>query len=261
MLPEENSVEERTANDSDLEPPTDILISDAIEQAILDEVDVVNLSAGVWHKICGPGKLCPFHGSVTDAVDAGITIVASIGNACDRRLDHVWCPAMNYKTISVGGITRRCGYELSSNEQDYRIWADTYDMVEIDSDFQGRFCSTSGCTDTVTCGEDSLNVWWGGNTEPVYGNPDVLAPPEYPEIFGKQGCFSEGTSFSAPLVTGIIARLIERVPESKTVDPEMVCSVLRTSGDIFTDPQRGEWVRVNAAEAIDQFLDHPSITK
>lgn len=224
----------------------------AFQQAIEDEVDVVNVSAGVKHLFCDDCAV--FERPLSATVEAGLPVVAAIGNASDARLEHVLCPALRDPVLSVGGAIAACerdAREDLTDETDRRIWISTRTMDEVESDVQGPFCSFRGCATGTDC-ERRTECWWGGNVRELHGNPDVLAPPLVPDFGDKNGTvlFNAGTSFASPIVAGVCARLYDAVADPDTLTTDRLRRTLVETGEPVEEaPSTGTWRRVDADAA------------
>jgi hypothetical protein len=191
-------------------------ILECVEQAIADNVDLINLSTGTHHPTCDN---CVFKKAIAKAKEANIGVVAAIGNDNDRRGNHVLCPALTEGVLSVGGVVNKCTADINSDELDQRIWAD-YNPSSFSDTQQGPFCSTEGCAPGYNCENHREKQWWKKNIRSFDSNPQVLAPVHLPQKRNKCSFFTYGTSFATPIVTGVTARI-------------MASDKLRSIGDII----------------------------
>lgn len=238
----------------------------AFAQAIEDEVDVINLSAGVRHLFCDDCTV--FERPLSATVNAGLPVVAAIGNTSDARIEHVLCPALHDSVVSVGGAIASCEQDASENltdADDRRIWTSTRTMDNVEDNVQGPFCSFRGCTTKTGCG-CRTERWWSGNIRELNGNPDVLAPCLVPDFGDEDGTvlFNAGTSFAAPIVTGVCTRLYDAVDDSDALTTHKLRRTLDETGERVEEaPSAGTWRRVNASAAVDALsvedttTDHP----
>ena len=218
----------------------------AIEQAIEDEVDIINLSCGVFHASC---ENCVFEKAIEEAHRAGIIVVSAIGNESERRGDHVLCPALSDGSLSVGGMVNYCNADFEHHTSDRRIWADVR-TPESGITRQGPFCSTQGCAPGYDCDENCDQKWWDGNIRHFGGNPQVLAPAHRPEIrYGRLVVFSPGTSFATPITAGTIGRILAS-DRATDHDVEQVKQALLQSGTEISNGDGASATSINAEGAL-----------
>lgn len=203
----------------------------AVEQAIEDDVDIINFSVGTHHPSCNN---CVFEEAIEAAKEAGIAVIAAIGNDSDRRGNHVLCPALTEGVLSVGGIVNKCKADFQSHTNDRRIWADIQ-TEDSCTTRQGPFCSLNGCAPDYECNENRDEQWWDKNIRHFGGNPHVLAPVHRPEKRQNGVIFSPGTSFAAPITAGAVAQILGLKSELG-VDIERVLKVIRDGGPQIQGP-------------------------
>ena len=196
--------------------------SGAVTQAIKDDVDILNLSAGVpWRH---PVHLNPLVMETNRLINAGITVVAAAGNHFPGRYDErppVHCPSAAKDVISVGGLVVKCprdpGHESASEPEGPYYWL-THDpgfRAEVSPDI-GVYCGELGCVGGTDCADHRQPQPWDLNPLPTDDKPDVLAPMHIirrRETSTEHGWeyLATGTSFSAPLVTGTLASIFDQL--------------------------------------------------
>ncbi len=156
----------------------------SIEQAILDDADILSLSLG------GPGTPNSFLSKAVDrAVEEGKTVVVAAGNSGNSE-NAVGNPGNARKVISVG----------ASDKQDNIAF----------------FSSTGPVT------------WEENETNYVMMKPDVVAPglDIYAAVPGDSRENKSGTSMSTPLISGLVALLIENNPE---LSPTEIKTILQSN--------------------------------
>lgn len=186
----------------------------AVDAAIQDEVDILNISAGdPWP---GPVDLSPSSRTIERAIENDIVVVAAAGNSPDsdsRRPIH--CPAAVEEVIAVGGFVADCTSAACNTEGDGGVehpdgtyWAHKRDEVEYPSRTpDGVFCGQQGC-DGSDCIRNQHERPWEGNVLPTDNKPDILAPVHYPEMMnGSSPYLQVGSSFAAPVVTGTLGMI------------------------------------------------------
>jgi subtilase family serine protease len=226
------------------------IIKQAIGQSIDDDVDVVNLSLGRLHTFC---RRCVFDRPVEALHRNNTTIVAAIGNEhANREHEHVLCPALTEEAISVGGVTNTCQGSVEQNRKDRRIWVDTEDLRSIPYDKQGPYCSFEGCEiGSNDCGNNRTEVPYEHNIQSYLGNPEILAPAQKPDFANKakgQAAFAMGTSFAAPIVAGVVARL--RSMKGLPTESDQIRDAILSGGDtLYTE--HTTYNRLNAADALE----------
>lgn len=191
-----------------IDPDGDLKVGpyhDAIEAAICDEVDILNISIGDSWDI--PAYAHPLHGETQKALDAGITIVAAAGNdETDQGKEPVNMPAVVDDVIAVNGFVTHCP-QSKSDRHDRSNSGPYYLDVESSSDTQladSVLCGYNGC-DGDSCMTKQKEASWWANPRTEDRKPDVAAPVIYPTTNGDTVDFLEGSSYAAPIVTGILA--------------------------------------------------------
>lgn len=199
----------------------------AIQHAVDNSVDLLNVSAGVDGRVSGIRRV--YERAVRRATEAGTTVVAAAGNDPDfARLGY---PARLPGVVSVGGCLVRCNRFEQDHSKDTRIW------IERNGTEHGEFCSARGCSRRSTCrGMYQAYEWWSGNVEPTGGDPTTLAPCFAVVVEDGEITEGYGTSFAAPYVTGALGRVQSDDP-SILGDPERVQRRVRETGrEIGYDP-------------------------
>lgn len=182
---------------------------DAIEQAIQDGVDILNISAGNDWDV--PVDADPYSRKPQNALSEGITVIAAAGNY-DRIPPQppVNSPAAVDEVVSVGGVITTCpespdAPHTTPNQGPYYSYEE--DESSDDPHVANKVCcGQNGCMAGRDCLSNQTHEPWEGNPRESRGAIDVLAPIQYPfetESGGFQ--FDVGTSFSAPIVTGVLA--------------------------------------------------------
>ena len=138
-------------------------------------------------------------GTPVALAESGTTVVAAAGN--ENKVDRLAYPARAPAAICVAGCISRCRRRrIDEHLRDRRLW------VHEPSFRDGPYCSARGCHRRTDCTSQE-HRWWHGNVEPMGYKPDVSASAvhftghETPPI-------REGTSFSTPLITGALGRLV-----------------------------------------------------
>lgn len=182
--------------------------TNAIDRAIEDNVDILNLSLGAPNQI--PARASPYYPPIERAIENDIIPVAAAGNLeyDDGPKQYIYSPANIPEVVAVSGSETICPatpvdenraqkdgpYHFSSDDQEY------------------AFCSYQGCVDGTPCVRKKSTRPWSRNTKPLNEKPDVLAPAHFPTIVESQSIedvkLKRGTSYSAPLVTGAIAKCL-----------------------------------------------------
>lgn len=200
---------------------TDLL--EPIEDAAEDGVDLLNISAGYSQPEDGG---FPVRRALQIEGDRrGLTVIAAAGNVEDDPAEKVTYPARFDQAVSVGGFVPECRGSVSNPERDRRIWIDTSNRQNF-PETQGPLCNQAGCTSASSC-EARYETWWEGNVARVAGNPDTVAPMHYPTADGVGPFLVPGTSFSAPIVTGLLATALERT--GVAADPMDIRRAVRNS--------------------------------
>lgn len=198
-----------------------IPLASAIDAAIGDEVDVLNISAGVEMEGCE--GYCGFCEAASRALDAGVTVVCAAGNndPDHDRDSRIHCPATRDGTISVGGLIPECRC------LDYNADADIEDPPPgaFYPEFERNpatsrlahdppICGQSGeCAEGFDCTRNLVESPWLGNPLPFSDQPTVLAPCFGYFDHSHHPHFDFGTSFAAPIVSAAIACVLSEVQQ------------------------------------------------
>jgi len=145
---------------------------------------------------------CGYCYSTREALSRDTIVVAAAGNHEEGK-PSVFCPAIEDDAIAVGGMVALCtGSDSGCTSGAYRLSGTPYE-------FEDRaYCGQQGCTDNSAYCIDNLRQQpWQGNPNPVDEKPDTLAPHHSITINKSTGKLESkaGTSFSAPLVTAVVA--------------------------------------------------------
>ncbi|MBD2413979.1 peptidase S8 [Nostoc calcicola FACHB-389] len=179
-------------------------LSEAIGYAASRNVDVINMSLG---------GLLPDEGlteQIFDVLDANrnLVIVASAGN---ENLDGVGFPAGIPGVVSVGATN------LTGNRTFYSSYGGGLDLVAPGGELQN---SLSG--GILTTGGTWLDGFWQGMPVPDYAWGLALDPlGKYVQV--------QGTSFSAPIVSGVVALMKGEDPKRRLSREEIVSILNKTA--------------------------------
>lgn len=187
---------------------TDLL--EPIADAATDEVDVLNISAGYGHEDGGNRVRTAIE---TEMERSNLQVVAAAGNVEEDPDEPVTYPARFEDVIAVGGFEPRCDGTVADPRSDARLWIDTSHRPGFPPK-QGPLCNHLGCDGSSGC-SDRTDVWWEQNLRPVAGKPDILAPVYHLTRDEHGPLFVPGTSFAAPVVSGLLAALFaeaDRLP-------------------------------------------------
>lgn len=218
----------------------------AIADAADADVDVLNMSAGVAHECRG---LCTISREAELAANVdGVCIVAATGNKMENQIERVGvhCPALSDPVIGVGGYLPKCTAEIYRGEESDQWW------LENDT-IHGPFCGQVGdCCPGGNCEENRQEKIWGGNISFHNAAPDVLAPVL--DVSGSSLSdiqIQAGTSFAAPLVSGLIAGILGDLYElGNEPSIEEIQNAVRHTGTPIDD---GGYTKLNT-EAVRKYL-------
>jgi len=212
------------------------------------EVDVLNLSVGADHvsdedRDCTEAiSQCALCEVAEEAIDQGITIVASSGN--HPHVESVCCPSLSSLVISVGGAVTKCtasidGYNYQTSNGGFppnAIWV----QREDERSSEVPLCSNRGCIPGESCSENQNTEPWRHNVEFTDRKPDILAPSHWVWKSEERGpVIDQGTSFSTPLVTaGIVVTLDWARRDGWDISSQQIREAIRSSGHNFSDIDR-----------------------
>lgn len=188
----------------------------AMDDAAGDDLDLINISAGIHHDDCG-GRCRPCMAAQA-VVQGGTTVIAGAGNDLDSNEKSVFCPAYADEVIGVGAFHTYCGYAVQPHRAEFpfrrnpvQLPPNCYFLEEPDSNalaelYGEQMCSQMGCSDFDSCEEYRDEQLWHGNVDLSLTRPDVFAPSHIAHRDGNGRLrYQEGSSFSTAYVTGSLA--------------------------------------------------------
>lgn len=212
--------------------------NEAIERAIEDDVDILNISAGdPWP---GPVAANPNVPITRKAIREGITVVAAAGNAeDDRERPPVHCPAAAEEVVAVAGLTTLCPANPGDEPANERRGPFYY----MGDEGQTALCSRNGCVDGGSCISEQVETEWSGNPQPTQNKPDVLAPVVSPTTYNDEIELNIGTSFAAPIVTASLGRIFSELREQdrQIPAPHRVREIVREGSFSLVDSNVGKY--------------------
>lgn len=200
----------------------------AVRAAINEEIDVLNVSAGIYLEGCSGH--CQFCTAVQRAVDSGITVVAAAGNQRPGESpERVNCPATREQAIAVSGMEVDCPAEVDregaiisdGSKSSGPYWVRKQDGVDYNPNaVEGPFCGQRNCVHGTDCLRRNNEVPWDANVRPKPDKPDVAAPVQYPETRDDGApVLLAGTSFAAPVVSGVLASMYSELRSQGNSQP------------------------------------------
>ncbi len=135
------------------------------------------------------------------AIEDGVTVIAATGNRQQDDPLAVHCPSLVEEVIGVGGFVSRCRADLIETETSGQYWV-------RNDDVRGPFCGQRGCSPEHDCEEHRYEYPWRGNVSFHNAEPDVLAPVHHPSGSAEDPILQSGTSFGAPVVSGLLAVIL-----------------------------------------------------
>lgn len=209
----------------------DLIQTLGVIRHVVDEIDIINLSAGLDHA-ARPGKECTSNSPsckvcriISDILDEQTVFVAASGD--QHQTDGLVCPGISSEVIATGGTVAKCtaasNVEIGNTplgpdpepRPPNAFWIDRTD----EKGAQGTYCSNRGCLPGTDCMENREYEPWKHNHPPTNAAPDVLAPIHYPIEDKKGALLAEGSSFSAPIVSSQIALALSRI-RTMDVNPD-----------------------------------------
>lgn len=191
---------------------------DAIDRAIEDGVDILNISAG-GPALGMPADIHPTARPVKDALDEHITVVAGAGNFTSEYeiQPPVHAPAAVEGVIAVGGFVTTCpnSCKESSQAPDSGPYRAPQETGSERGEPTGTYCGQKECT-SGRCIRQKSDQEWEANPRETTNSPsvpegdrecDVLAPAHHPGELEDGTELRSGTSYAAPVVSGILAAI------------------------------------------------------
>lgn len=191
-----------------------IPIIEAVQQAINDDVDALNISVGKHQRNCY--QSCAICQAVKHAIREGIVPVAGAGNQ-NNGGETIFCPAQVEDCIAVGGFVAECragerscpspGIPGPEMRPPFAYWIEKWSDVQYPEQVSDEsFCSYDRCAEGKSCSKYREERLWEYNVSPANDKPDILAPVHYPSLNGHFPEYLDvGTSFATPIVCGSLA--------------------------------------------------------
>jgi len=181
---------------------------DAFDAADSDDLDLLNVSGGVYHHRCD--RECEIATFLAEDVEGDHLTVAAAGNRnAKSELKHVLCPALREQTLAVSGYVPRCTHDYVDDRSSDQIWADLTSVPKVEKvGAQQKVCGFGQCAPGHSCGTARSETWFPLCALPAGGKPDLLAPVYYPHVTEKWSYLMPGTSYATPVVTGLLAAIL-----------------------------------------------------
>lgn len=198
-------------------------------QHIIDEIDIVNLSAGLDHaadqkKDCSAdGPECLASKKVRDVIEDEAVLIAAAGDKIQTA--GLCCPSTMKETVSVGGVIAKCtaGTEYkdpkkgnihtpnTKSRPPNAFWIESEGKNHIND----TLCTNRGCGPGENCLENRRYDPWNKNHEFGQYAPNILAPVVIPVKSDEKDPFlASGSSYGPPFVTGQVANILDALQEA-----------------------------------------------
>lgn len=181
-----------------------------------DNLDLINISAGIHHDDCG-GRCRPCL-ATRGVVNSGTTVVAGAGNDIEAIGKSLYCPAYADEAIAVGAFHTFCGNTLQpyNDRFPYRLNPVKrppfcYFIEQPDPDDEAQLygeqmCSQFDCNEYTACSEYKNEELWKGNVDFSTTRPNVFGPSHTTLMDTDDRIrYQEGTSFSTAYIAGSLA--------------------------------------------------------
>lgn len=176
----------------------------AIADASHHEVDILNLSVGIYHRE-KENNDCGGHCRIADetrlAIQNGMTVIGATGNREKGDPRAVHCPALVDETLGIGGFVSRCTTDTIETEDSGQYWIRNEGLI-------GPFCGQRGCSPSHSCEDHRYEYPWRGNVSFHNAAPDILAPVHHLAGIEDEPILQTGTSFGAPVISGLLATIL-----------------------------------------------------
>jgi len=238
--------------------------ADAVEAAVDENVDIINLSAGDHRPNC-IGGACGFCRVAKSATQEDIIFVAAAGNSqLDGGHTSIHCPAFADPVISIGGYEALCTFEPEVGRQAPTLqnslrpplayWTEQRRGYNYPPGIaEQSYCSGRDCGPDGSCDQYREFQEWPHNPTPAGSKPDILAPIHYVSLLDRQTPYiMGGSSYGAPIVSGAIAWALGLLLDNQlSANPYQVQQAIRQGADSMPDASAD---RFNATKMLDQLL-------
>jgi len=206
----------------------------AITKAKDDGVDLLNVSAG--YDLPADSR-APTSSELQNLVRRGPSIVSSAGNFLKEKVTDVTQPAASESVVAVGGYEPlcQCDPQLTSDDgKKVRYSFGRKPVSELPSS-ENIYCAYSaqdsgGCSASMHCSLDER--LWEGNVSrnDKLDKPDVYCPVRYPAQ--KSGNIQRkiGTSYAAPIITSVIAKVLHAIQDTRDPSGEEIRRKVKSTG-------------------------------
>jgi subtilisin family serine protease len=237
----------------------------AIEDAIAQHVNVINLSLGGDSCTNGVDSDTTEGAAIADALAANIVVVASAGNDGTSTLE---APACITNVIAVGASALADGQPNGANNSAGSAGAPLEYLASYsDSGTPGTALKSASAWGILAPGGDPSsntdidNLHWIENvwtSTPFDTGFAGTCAADYPALSGAADCRTliAGTSMSSPIVAGAAALIL--AVNSTYQDPVKMKTLLCTTADDIGDPNEG-CGRLNVYRAMAKALGDPSL--
>lgn len=229
----------------------------AVEAAIENDVDVLNVSAGRPRSNCTHDG-CIYCSEAQRAIDDGISVVGSAGNTPDAP---VHCPSNLTDATSVAGVEFECTYSMPrvpgnpTHNPPAAYWTKQWSQYDEypDGATDSAYCTTRNCwVEDGDCDRYRVVTEWEQNPVPSGGKPDILAPVHYAEETEEGYPFVwAASSFATPVLTGCLAGVLSEVGTRPT--PFGIQESVRNAARSSDDTPVGVF---DAAETRERLAEH-----
>jgi hypothetical protein len=205
----------------------------AISIAAANDVDILNFSGGYDLK---PEKDSVSAHEIRKVAQSGMVIVTACGNYIQNHVESITFPANLEDVIGVSGFEPVCSLKTPISQE-----RDEIRYTFNNSKYYCKYTNIDNgkCVESDDC-ELKEDVWCGNvDSEPKLGKPDVFSPVIYPKINEGDLTPNYGTSFSAPIITGAMVRLLKALEGKRHPSSFEIRNKFKDTGDVIKEGEEG----------------------
>lgn len=233
----------------------DLIKAAGVIQHVTDEIDVINLSAGLDHagdpdRDCTADSAeCLASEKFENAVADEVLVVTAAGD--ELQTNDMCCPGTMERIIAAAGVIPRCTANpndspsnvtgLYGRDQQGRPPNAFWIATDHENHEDAVYCTNRGCAPGMNCLDNREYQPWEHNHSFGSNTPDILAPVLMPYKTEDDTPFLlSGSSYAPPFITSQVANLLASLSEvNHNPNPETVHRGLKEAQKEIPDSDIG----------------------